>query len=128
MDVSIFLAKLIGLYLVITSLFIIAKRDTFKAVFVDYFNHPALVLVNGVIALILGLLIVLVHNVWEWNYKVLITLFGYLSVLKGIILLFIPEWAHKTSDNLSKGNFYLYEGFIFFLIGIYLTYVGFFGG
>ena len=46
MDVSIFLAKFFGLYLVITSLFIIAKRDTFKAVLADYFNHPALVLVN----------------------------------------------------------------------------------
>lgn len=125
MDVSIFLAKLFGLYFLITGPYMILKRDTIKGVFTDYFEHPSIVVVNGALSLITGLLIVLFHNVWELSYKILITLFGYLSIVRGVIHLYLPDRAHNMAEKMSSGNALLISGFVFTLIGIYLTWVGF---
>lgn len=36
-------------------------------------NNPSLMFVIGFFILILGILMVIAHNIWEWNWKVLIT-------------------------------------------------------
>ena len=124
MDLSLFLAKLIGVYLIIMSLFLFVRRDLLKTVASDLANNSALLAVTGALNLIFGLLIVFTHNIWEWNYKVLITLFGYLGVVAGLVRLFVPEWSKNMIRSMGDTAFVVY-GVVFLVIGLFLAYIGF---
>ena len=59
-------------------------------------ENRAFGLAYGLMSLILGITSVLLHNVWELNWHVLITIFGWLALLKGIIVLAWPEISKNT--------------------------------
>lgn len=127
MDVSIFLARLFGLYLIIIAFVYFFRKTFLREVFRDFYNNSALVVVTSIINLFIGLLIILNHNIWEYSWRVVITLIGYLSLLKGILNLFAPEYGKKMATKVMEGNILMYSGVISLALGLYLLYHGFFG-
>jgi hypothetical protein len=59
-------------------------------------ENRAFGLAYGLMSLILGITSVLLHNVWELNWHVVITIFGWLALVKGIIVLAWPEISKNT--------------------------------
>ena len=125
MAISIFLAKVIGFYFVIIGAFYLFKKDYIKEVLKDWFAHPALSVVGGVMALILGLLIVISHNIWVFSWVVVITIIGYLSLIKGLWRLFFPETGVECSKKVTEGQAPIIIGVITILIGIWLLAMGY---
>ncbi|MCC5832413.1 MAG: hypothetical protein JJU12_05150, partial [Chlamydiales bacterium] len=127
MSLSIFLARVLGLYLIITGFFYLFRRGLAKKVTKDYFENASLVMMGSIINLIIGLMIAVGHNIWEWNWTLVITLIGYLSLLKGLTLLFIPSHAERKFmlKFVAKEN-PIYIGIVWLIIGFFLTYEGFF--
>lgn len=126
MDVSIFLAKLLGIYLLIVGVAYFFRREFFREVIRDFYNSPALIAISSVLNLIIGLLIVLNHNVWEFSWKVVITIIGYLSIVKGIMHLYFPEYGKKLSTKFVENDIFVYSGVISLALGVYLLYHGYF--
>ena len=125
---TIFLSRLIGLYLILISLAMIAhKQATMDSMNALVHNAPVLFVV-GVIAVAAGLAMVLGHNVWSGGVlPVVVTLTGWLMLIKGSMLLFMsPEAVYGTllAGIHFEQLFYLYMAMVLFL-GIYLTYAGF---
>jgi pheromone shutdown protein TraB len=54
-------------------------------------SHPFTPLASGLYATLMGLVIVLCHNLWVADMRVLVTLLGWLSLCSGVLLLLIPE-------------------------------------
>lgn len=54
-------------------------------------SHPFTPLASGLYATIMGLLIVLCHNIWVADMRVLVTIVGWLALGSGVLLLMIPE-------------------------------------
>jgi len=78
-----------------------------------------LVLIVGVFTLFGGLAIVLLHNYWSGGaLTVIITLLGWLTSIKAVLLLVLP------STRLSP-TYILLSGSLTLLLGIYLTVAGF---
>lgn len=124
MDISLFLAKVLGLYLLIVSVIALIKKDDVHAVLSDVIGNKALLAYSGAVSLLFGLVILILNPILALNYKGLITLLGGLSVLKGIVRLGHTETAQKF--NLSLLNkAYIPLFIVSGLIGAYLTYVGF---
>jgi hypothetical protein len=59
-------------------------------------ENRAFGLTYGFLSLFLGLASVLLHNVWELNRHVLITIFGWLALIKGILVIAWPEISKNT--------------------------------
>ncbi len=98
MEASIFLAKLIGPILLLMGLFVVAQRDRMRRIGREFLDSEALIFISGVITLPAGLAIVITHNVWKPNWRVLITLFGWIVVFAGIGRLALP-YIIKTVGN-----------------------------
>ena len=128
MDISVFLARLIGIYLILMTFLYIARKDFLYEAFDDYFSSPALILVTSAFNLIFGLLLVLSHSVWEMSWRVLITLIGYLVLFKGVVGLFAPDGGKSISDKYKQGNWFMANIVLWFFIGLYLLYEGFLAG
>lgn len=124
MDISLFLAKLIGLYLLIVSLLWMFKKHELEGVCKEIIASKGLLAISGDISLILGLVIVIDHTIWELSWRGLITLIGYLLIVKGIIRFAFPSVVKKLASKMMKGGCWLVY-IIMLAIGIYLTYCGF---
>ena len=73
MDVSIFLAKFWGWYLLIFFLILSLNPKRIKQIFDDLEDEKFLI-ITSFIAIIIGLLNILSHNIWEPNWTIIITL------------------------------------------------------
>jgi hypothetical protein len=62
---------------------------------VDDLQDQKFTILISFIAIIIGLINVLLHNVWEANISLLITLFGWAALLKGILLFTYPKLIVK---------------------------------
>ena len=126
MDVSKFLSKVMGIYLVIISAGMLIQMDHFVNAIVTLMHEPSLTLVTGFLTLILGITLVVCHNHWEWNWRLLITIFAWLILLKGFSLIFYPQLLIDVTIPLVK-NQHIYYTFtsIYLALGLLLCYLGF---
>jgi len=78
---SVYLARLIGPPLVIIALGMLIDQGGFMELSRNFMADPALIYVASAAGLFVGLAIVLAHNVWTPDWRVLITLLGWVSML-----------------------------------------------
>lgn len=126
MGLSLFLAKLIGLYVLIISLLMIGRKKEFETAIRAMLASEGLLAFSGVMNIILGLAIAIGHPIWEFSWRGLITLVGYLSLFKGCMRLAFPVQSEVLVNKMLKEN-RGYWGMVVlcFILGIYLTYHGF---
>jgi len=78
-----------------------------KALYRDMFrlsDDKNFVFTTGYLALILGLVTVLLHNVWELSWQGLVTLFGWISLIKGVSRIGWPESTAKLLASLEANQ------------------------
>ncbi len=124
---TIFLAKLIGLYCVLFGLAMAAQKQAMLDVFAALMrNDPALLIVE-VIGVTAGLAIVIGHNVWSGGaLPVVVTVLGWIILIRGVVLLFLSPPAKIRFFEMFryKERFNFYVG-ITLVLGLYLIVAGF---
>lgn len=90
MDNSIFLATFWGWYLIIFFLILTLNPKRIKQIFNDL-NDEKFLIITAFIAIIVGLLNILFHNIWEPNWKLIITFIGWVSLFIGLALFIFPK-------------------------------------
>ena len=89
----------------------------------DFEKSSALTFITGFITLVIGALLVNYHNIWVKNWTVLITIFAWLSLIKGFTLIAFPQ-VIKIGKKIYKNTEVM--GVVLMLIGILFGYLGFF--
>lgn len=95
MEISIFLAKFWGWLLVIICLIFLLRKKVLLEELFKLLEDKGFVLLSGYLALIFGLITVILHNVWVAEWRVVITIFGWLSLTKGIVIIGFPEISQR---------------------------------
>ena len=118
MDISIFLAKFWGWYLILFFVILSFNPKRIKQIFNNLKDEKFLIL-SSFIAIIIGLLNILFHNIWEPNWKLIITLIGWSSLFIGLALFILPKltvaWLQVSNIKFVQ---VLYT--LLLLIGLYL--------
>jgi len=89
--------------MVIMGLIILVRGKIFLEELLKLVEERGVLLFGGYLALFLGLGTVVLHNVWTDDWRVIITIFGWLSLVKGILIIGFPKSYAK------------YTGFAFLL-------------
>lgn len=122
MDITILVAKILGIYLVVSGLFLIIKGKTVPHLLKDFFGHPAIVYLTGVILIFLSSIYLLQYNIWNGTPQMLVTIFVWLVLVKGLAYIFMPQMLNQTFVKKFRTTFGAY-GFIAIVIGIYLFFI-----
>ncbi|MEK7509910.1 MAG: hypothetical protein AAB605_04340 [Patescibacteria group bacterium] len=96
MDVTLFLAQFWGWLLVILGLIFLLRRKALMDVMYQLVGDKSMTMLTGYLALTIGLVTVLLHNVWVADWRVIITIFGWFSLLKGIVRIGFPDVTQKA--------------------------------
>jgi uncharacterized membrane protein HdeD (DUF308 family) len=123
MELSLFLAKLIGLYFLAVALIALVRREQFLSAMKSMLSSTGLIAFSGFISLIAGIAILIGHPIWEVSWRGLITLIGVLAVIQGFAR---AGFTSLVQSKLSKfENAYWYIVVVLIILGGYLTYSGF---
>jgi hypothetical protein len=125
MCISMFYAQVMGLWLFLVSLAMLVHHVRFRKTVAETLGMPGMMTYTGLIALLLGLLVVVSHNIWVSAWPVLITLVGWILMIQGILRIYWPESFAKMMRDLMAGNGFTIMNWIWFLVGLYLMWCGF---
>ena len=117
-DISIFLAKFWGWYLIIFFLILGLNPKRIQQIFEDLKDQKFVIIISF-IAIIVGLLNILFHNIWEDSWVIIITLIGYAALFMGLSLFVYPvrtiNWI-----NFINVKFIQVLYMLLFLVGVFL--------
>lgn len=127
MPLTYLIAQLIGIFCLVVGAAILVQKKDFVAIVDELVKSPALLYILGFISLLLGLLVVLTHDVWNAGFlPLIVTLLGWIMVLRGVSALFISHGTLMRWIRLARIEqlAWLYAA-ILLVFGAYLTYAGF---
>lgn len=108
--------------MVITAITYLIGGKSFLHDLVKMHDDRSFVFLSGWILLILGLVTVLMHNVWTPDWQIIITLAGWASLLKGVTRISFPEATQRLIAIAFKNKIDLFRIALVFvgLLGIWL--------
>jgi hypothetical protein len=95
-----YLAKLIGPLFVAIGAGLLFNGQIYTAMADQYLSNYALIYVSGLMSLTVGTAVVLAHNVWRPNWRVIITLFGWLLVIGGAVRIVFPQFIQRVGGTI----------------------------
>ena len=122
MDITIFFARLWGSYFIIFGLLFIITRQLGKTI--EMTDDKAFVISTGYITLLMGLVTVILHNIWVASWEVVITILGWSTVIKGIMKVGFPEKIHKEAQRFKKKQWL--SAIFLILLGVWLMWMSFY--
>ena len=129
METSIFIARIFGLCYLILGAGLLFNRKAFQQVMGDFCKNAALVFFAGMFTLVIGVVIILTHNIWVANWTVIITIIGWLGLIKGIWIIVFPNTVSKFMQAYQKNeNLLIIHSIGALIFGAVLTFFGFFAG
>ena len=113
MDVTIFFARFYGsLFMILGLLSVLAG---FLKRVIKYTDDKTITVSTGYITFLLGLVTVILHNIWVADWRVVVTVLGWTTLFKGIEKIALPGRVNKKAQMFKK--YAAVWGFVIFLIG-----------
>jgi hypothetical protein len=123
---TLFLARLFGLYCLVIAAAMLSQPEAFAGIVHAFVADAPLVLIASVFTLFGGLALVLLHNYWSGGaLPVIITLIGWLTLVKAVVLVVLPSNKLVALYGGVSTTHILISGSVTLLLGIYLTVAGF---
>ena len=86
-------------------------------------EDKAFVISTGYLSLLMGLVTVILHNVWIAGWEVAITILGWSTVIKGILKIGFPELIHKQAQRFKKKQWL--SALFLIVVGVWLFWMSF---
>jgi positive regulator of sigma E activity len=104
MDRSLFLARLMGPTFVVIALGMLINLGTYESMIAEALHTGILFYLSGLLSLLAGLAIVNLHNMWCADWRVIVTVLGWLMTIGGIIRIVLPQVAIAIGSTIYGGR------------------------
>jgi hypothetical protein len=126
MESTLFLAQLLCWIFAVLGVSLLVAPAWYDAITKDILKSPSMIHMGSFLSLAMGVAIVLVHNVWEWSFALIVTLFGWANIVKAIVPLWFPDWTVVMTKKLLMDVMLVrVGGVLFVLLAIALYSVGY---
>ncbi len=124
MELTNYLATIWGLSIVVISIALLVRPNYLKKL-AKIAEDEALLFVCGIATLAIGIATVLAHNTWVKDWPVIITIFGWIALIKGLSIMFFPGFTKKITLSVIEYKYISYVLLVASIIGLIITYLGF---
>ncbi|MEK7529239.1 MAG: hypothetical protein AAB592_05730 [Patescibacteria group bacterium] len=123
MEKAVLLASVIGPVYLVAGLSMLLYRTSWQKVYSQWRDNHYTLIFPMVAYMILGLIMIGMYNVWEWNVWILVTLSGWALFVKGVLFFFAPGNVVRQVLGVGQNTGLLYlSGVIATVIGAVLSY------
>lgn len=99
MDNSMWLASIFGPFLAIMGLWRLMHSDNLNKVITSFKTTPGLFYLMSAITLLIGLVVLNYYRSWHMSIPIILTLYGWLMVVRGVVGFFIPQALYKVMSH-----------------------------
>lgn len=117
------LGGIFGPFLIILGIWMLFYHANMMKVFTSIRSTPGVLYTLGIVNLLVGLTVLNLFNKWILDLSILVTLFGWLILLRGLLGLFAPQFLYKKI--MSDKKTFKIKGVIVLLWGIGMTWLAF---
>jgi hypothetical protein len=102
------------------------NTNYYKKLFGDLMKDGPFAFTMSVFAIIVGLTIIINHNIWEASWVVVITLIGWIGLVKGAFFMVFPSTIGFFKSWFDNKGFLMVVGFGSIIFGGIFSYLGWF--
>jgi len=130
MTASRYIARLMGPVLLVMGIGMVVglmtEGDAYPALLKEFLASRALIFLMGALTLAPGLAIVNAHNLWVPDWRVVVTVLGWLFIFRGILALVFPTLVQRLGEDVSVGRTGIVAGAVVTLVlGAFLSVMGY---
>jgi len=123
METSIFFLKFYGYFFFLFAGALLISKKGMK-VMIAASKDETHIMFTGMLSLIIGLPVIILHNIWTFDVLGFVTFIGWISVVKGVVRIAFPSCVVKKIESYnSESKVWL---IIAVLIGAGLMYCGYY--
>lgn len=122
MESTLVIAQVLGVYFMVSGLFVIVRQKSLALVLKDLFAHRALTYILGAIMVLVSATLLLNRPAGTEGLALAITLILWAVLLKGLLYIFVPEALQKMVGKMSRATYTLL-GLIVIGVGYYLVFI-----
>lgn len=125
MDLSIFVAQVAAVVYLSVGVGILVDKKHYSKVFDSVMKDTAAMYIGGFMALLVGFSLVTFHNDWMKSWEVLVTIIGWLALVKGVMLLAFPSTFLGVVKPWMKSKNLSAFAMVAVVLGLVFGYFGF---
>ncbi len=122
---SILIAKIIAIIYLSFGVGLLFNGNYYKKEINKLLDNGSFMILGGFMAIVFGLIIIENHNYWVNNWTVLITIIGWVALIKGIFLLVFPNSLNVFKSFLQHGKTLNFLAPLIIVFGLVFAYFGF---
>jgi hypothetical protein len=126
MDKSLTIARLVGPVLAAVGIGMLANQATYREMAAQFLGGLPFIYFSGILALIAGLYILNVHNVWTRDWRSAVTAIGWILTCVGAFRIIAPQFATFIATSIiANAGFFTGLGIFLLAVGGFITFRGY---
>jgi hypothetical protein len=125
MQPVVFMARLIGPLFVVLGIGMLLNSQLYADMIGQAIMVPVVIALSGILSFSAGVAMLNGYRSWAFNWRIIITILGWLLVIAGIIRIALPIVAAALALTVYSAMHVVIAGVIVLIIGIYLSFEGY---
>ncbi|HXL66007.1 MAG TPA: hypothetical protein VN938_13195 [Xanthobacteraceae bacterium] len=126
MPAATFIARLVGPLFAALGLGLLLNATFYAAAVGEGAHSPVLIAIAGMATLVAGLAILNAYRAWTADWRVLVTVIGWIFIIAGLIRLILPTLAETLAPAVYSGPAALMvAGVVVLIVGGILSFEGY---
>ncbi len=127
MQPAVYIARIVGPLFVVLGIGILLNQGIYTDMIGQAVLVPVLIYLSGVLAFTAGVAMLNGYHAWTADWRVIVTILGWIMVLAGIIRIVLPAVTAVAAIALYSGTSAMpIGGIIVLLLGGFLSFQGYF--
>lgn len=125
MTVSVAIIQVLGIIFTVMGLSVVIDRKNLSAALEKVTQDRGSLWIWSFLILTMGSVIVVMNNTWTSGLPLIVTILGWLTIIKGAFLLLFPGPAVLLYQKCNREGVLIFGGIVAFILGLILLYLGF---
>ena len=125
MNITLIITQVLGIIFSILGLSMLVNKKNMATVVEDMLHSQGLFWLTGLATLTIGVVMIGLNNGWNSGLQSVITIIGWLILIKGTAILLIPKTMTLFYKKFVKDSMLIWAGLIILILGLLLVYKGF---
>jgi hypothetical protein len=126
MHQSLTIARLVGPVLSAIGIGMLVNQDVYRQMAGQFLAGYPYIYFSGILALVAGLYILNVHNVWTRDWRSVITAIGWFITCVGVFRLLAPQFTVFVAGTIvATSGFFIGAGIVLLGLGGFITFKGY---
>jgi hypothetical protein len=126
MHTSLVIARLLGPLFCTIGIGMLTNNDSYRQIGAQFLASYAIIYLSGIVVLLMGLIILNVHNVWARNWRSVITAVGWIFTMAGMWRIIAPQFVPFVGGAiLANHGFFTGCGVVLLALGGFISFKGY---